>query len=248
MRSIQSMTVCAVAVSLLALSGIATAQAEDKPRLSADIKKVLDAEGPEAALARFKKLYPAQKEKYNVDLESFGKLAKAYAEAGDMEKMAAVFQMTTQLSQDAVSAAMAQSGIGMPEQPEPEPEPEQPEPEPAPAHDAGPARDDLDRFVGLYSDPADPKKTRALFATVSCDGYLVVGATWGDAANWWMKSVGDTTFEYADSFTQLKIEFEVGADGKAAAMNHDLKGLPSPMKHIAPLPDDWKDCVKRPLR
>jgi hypothetical protein len=246
MRVVPSLVVCVVAVSLFCLSGIAPAQAEEEPQLSAEIKKVLDALGPEAALSKFNELFPAQKDRYKVDLEGFGKMANSYAQAGEMEKMQAVIEMTTLLAQDTYGAAIPQSGMKMPEPP---PEPEQPEPEPAPTYDAGPARGDLERFVGLYSDPEKSEKTRALFAAVSCDGYLVVGATWGDAANWWMKSVADRKFEYADSFTQLKLEFDVGADGEAVAMNHDLDFMPNPLKHIVPLPEELgKDCIKRPLR
>jgi hypothetical protein len=101
--------------------------------------------------------------------------------------------------------------------------------------------------VGLYSDPEKPDERRSLFATPSCDGRLVVGATWGDAQGWWMKSVADTTFEYSDSFTTLKLEFRTGPDGKAQAMNHDLDFMPSPLKHIGPVPEEWgDDCIKRP--
>lgn len=247
MRVVKNLVVFTFALSMFCLPGIAAAQAEEKPALSAEIKKVLDAQGPEAALGKFKELFPAQKDRYEVDLEGFGKMANSYAQAGDMERMQAVIEMTGLLAQDAYGAAMAQSGVKLPEPP-PVPEKPEPEPQPAPAYDAGPAREDLERFVGLYSDPAKPEKTRSLFATVSCDGYLVVGATWGDAANWWMKSVGDTEFEYADSFIRLNLEFDVGSDGKALSMKHDLDSMPNPLKRIGLLPEEWKDCIKRPLR
>lgn len=248
MRVVPSLVVSAFALSLCCLPGIAPAQAEDKPALSAEIKKVLDSQGSAAALSRFKALFPAQKDKYDVDFDGFGKMANSYAQAGEMEKMQAVIEMTTVIAEDTYSAAMARAGAKMPEPPA-GPEKTEPEPQPAPAYDAGLARDDLERFVGLYSDPEKPEETRSLFAAVSCDGYLVVGATWGDAANWWMKSVGDTKFEYADSFTRLKLEFDVGPDGKALAMKHDLDFLPNPLKRIGPLPEEWgRDCIKRPLR
>ena len=109
MREAMSLVVCAVAVSLFCLSGITPAQAEEKPLLSAKIQKVLDDEGAAAALSKFKELFPAQKDRFEVDLEGFGTLASSYAQAGEMEKMQAVIEMTTLLAQDAYGAAMPPS-------------------------------------------------------------------------------------------------------------------------------------------
>jgi hypothetical protein len=82
----------------------------------------------------------------------------------------------------------------------------------------------------------------------SCDGYLVAGALWGGAADWWMRSTGDTTFSYKDSFSHLNLEFQTDSSGKATRMIHDLSGLASPLDRVEAIPSDWGKCRERPKR
>jgi hypothetical protein len=113
-------------------------------------------------------------------------------------------------------------------------------------HDFGPARKDLERFHGVYGDPEQPDSLRKLFVTQSCGGYLVAGAMWGDAQNWWMKSVSDNTFEMSSDFMSLRLEFKLGPDGKARAMAHDLEGMASPLERSGELPEGWEECLEQP--
>ncbi len=110
------------------------------------------------------------------------------------------------------------------------------------------ARDDLMRFTGLYADPNEENELRKLWVMVSCDGYLVAGALWGDVAPWWMTSESENVFTYEDSFIQLRLEFETDENGKTVRMHHDLQGMKSPLVWSGPLPEDWDPCLERPKR
>ena len=109
-------------------------------------------------------------------------------------------------------------------------------------------REDLQRFTGLYGDPEEKNETRRLWIMISCDGYLVSGALWGDVAPWWMTSEAENIFTYADSFFKLRLEFETDSDGKIKAMIHDFTGIKSPLKLLAPVPEEWGPCLERPKR
>ena len=84
--------------------------------------------------------------------------------------------------------------------------------------------------------------------SVSCDGYLVSGALWGDAAPWRMKSADDKKFTYSDSFNSFKIEFNTDSNGKAHKMIHDLGFIKSPLARLGSIPDEWSACIERPKR
>ncbi len=112
----------------------------------------------------------------------------------------------------------------------------------------GEPRNDLERFTGLYGDPAESNQSRKLWVTVSCDGYLVSGALGGDASPWWIKSAGDKVFTYSDSFSKIRMEFETDTNGNAVRMIHDLEHLKSPLERLGPLPDNWDPCLERPKR
>ncbi len=107
----------------------------------------------------------------------------------------------------------------------------------------GPARDDLKRFAGYYGEPDKQGPTpRNLFALDTCDGYLVAGASWGDAAPWHLTSVGETTFEYADDYRSFTIRFEIDESGKPIAMIHDIDiGLPNRLEYLKDAPWD-EEC------
>ena len=105
----------------------------------------------------------------------------------------------------------------------------------------GTPRDDLDRFLGLYGDPNRADEHRTLWVAKSCDGYLVAGASWGDASPWWMRSMSDTAFE-ATVFGGEKLGFEFPAQPQS--MVHQLDYMPNPLPRIGPLTDDWQECIQ----
>ena len=114
----------------------------------------------------------------------------------------------------------------------------------------GEPRDDLARFVGQYGDPGAQGDTpRNLFAAVRCDGYLVAGATWGDAALWHLRSTSDTEFEMDDPFTgsTIRVSFDVGTDGTPRSMSHNVDFIESPLPFLGALPADWgTECIRPP--
>ena len=235
-----------------------TALAQDKPLLSEAIRKAIDSKGIEAAKKQFAEMDQSQREKYNIDMQGISELTNAYVQAGNMEAAGAISEISAPFLQDMITKTMNQYSPElsekMKEQQQAEKKRKAKEHEEEMEHREqerivnfqGQPRDDLKRFTGLYGDPGDPN--RKLWVTVSCDGYLVSGAMWGDIAPWWMKSVGDNVFTYQDSFSKLKMEFETDANGMAVSMKHDLEHLKSPLKRLGPLPDDFDPCMERPKR
>jgi hypothetical protein len=192
-------------------------------------------------------IYPSRKDRYEIDVKGLAELATTYLQAGDQVTAQAILNMTGTITRDMIAAHQG----AMPDEtnaPRPDPgrQRDEPEPEPPlPVRDRGPSRDDLHRFHGRYGVSEPPGARRDLFVTESCDGYMVVGATWGDAANWWMRSVSDQEFAMKDSFRSLRIVFEIGADGIARSMHHDLEGLPTPLPRVGALPEGWEGCIPR---
>lgn len=233
--------------------------AEAKPSLSAEIEKVLVAQGIVAAKARFAAIYPAHKDVWELDLDALMKLGTDRIQAGDMDTGMAVLEMATRMQLDRVTTAIggtsparakAEQAMRAGEAQAAAQQADAPAAAPAAAAapaTAGPARDDLERFTGLYGDAADGGR-RNLFVTVSCDGFLVAGPSWADMSPWRMRSASERVFTYADSFTRLRLEFAVGKDGRGRAVTHDLAALASPLRRVGPLPGDWSACVERPRR
>jgi hypothetical protein len=120
------------------------------------------------------------------------------------------------------------------------------QPVPAVTPPAGPPpRDDLQRFSGLYGVAGETDGSgRNLFVTQSCNGQMVAGATFGDASNWWMTPVSDAEFEMSSDFISVELVFEMGPDGNARALHHNLDWMPTPLTRIGPLPEGWADCVQ----
>ncbi|PWE18202.1 hypothetical protein DDZ18_00915 [Marinicauda salina] len=114
----------------------------------------------------------------------------------------------------------------------------------------GEPRADLDRFYGLYQLPDDPN--RRLFVAPADngnpdrpipDGYLMVGAMWGDAANWFMKSLSDTEFEqqWTNGLQPVRVTFMTDADGNAEAMSISSRYMNyDRMERVGDLPDGWR--------
>lgn len=250
MRPILAAPITGVLFLVVALASPAVAAGQEatrKPLLSEEIRAVLERDGAEAAQRRFDEIFPAHKDDYEVDVKGFVELANEYIQAGDASTAQTIMQMSTAIAHDMIAGASTQMPAAPnPPQPDP-PQHDRHQPPPAAAHgpDRGPARDDLGRFSGVYGAAEQEGSRRDLFVTESCDGHLVVGAMWGDAANWWMTAVSDHAFEMSDSFRSLRVEFEIGPDGKARSMSHDLDGLPTPLPRAGPLPQGWEGCVQR---
>jgi hypothetical protein len=234
--------------------------AEGKPSLSSEIGAVIEAEGIGTAKKRFADIYPASKDDYEVDIHDMMAVAQGYMQAGNMEAGMAVMEMMGTVTQDLASAAMNTHNPQLAEMQRQAEEADRLEREhaaqareeeqrvqqKAEARARGKARDDLDRFTGIYGDPADRDRLRTLFVTVSCDGYLVTGPMWADVGPWWMRPAADSVFTYADDWTNLSMEFT--GEGESTTLEHDLEGVDSPMRRLGPLPDDWSECMKRPGR
>ncbi len=226
------LTLAAVAGWLMFPSGI-QAQEATKPLLSEEIGKVIDKDGVEAGQRRFDELYPAQKDKYQIDIQGFLELTSTYMQSGNAAAGQQVAQMMMIVMQDSMATSM---GMAVPNR---NPQPQaKPPPEP---HPLGTARDDLDRFMGLYGDPHRADEHRTLWVGKSCDGYLVAGASWGDASPWWMRSMSDTVFE-TTVFGGEKLRFEFLAQPQSIV--HELDYMPNPLPRVGPLPDDWQECIQ----
>ena len=233
--------------------------AQDRDLLSVEVSTVLEEEGLEAAQERFEELYPAQQNQYEPDTAGLFEVASGYMQAGDMETAQALMEMAATVAAGA-SAAYSESVYGdmagmqaaaasTATAEQAAETAESTAAEPSVALDAGPSRSDLERFAGLYSDPAEPDERKSFWAAVGCDGRLVTGATWGDASPWWMRSVSDVVFEYSDSWTEVRMEFEAGPAGAASGLTHDREDiLPSPLTRLGPLPAEWggDECIQPP--
>ena len=93
---------------------------------------------------------------------------------------------------------------------------------------------------------------RRFFVDHSCDGYLRFGALWGDVAPWMMKSVADAEFIQGRAdpgqASAIRLRFEVGSDGRAQALTHNLTdlGLPLRVTRLGDLPAAWVPDCRRP--
>lgn len=221
---------------------------QGKPLISEELRAVISSDGPAAATERFNEIYPAQKDQYTIDTQGLTSLGMEYMQSGNTEAGMAVIAAATRVAQEMASQAMGTTSDAVHASVLPQQGADQTHRETArqPADladfDQGPARDDLGRFAGIYGDPDEPDPNRTLWVMPSCDGYLVSGANWGDAAAWWLRSTSDTSFHYEDSFTSLQMSFANGA------MSHNLGELKTPLQRRGDLPGDWPDCMKRPLR
>jgi len=225
---------------------------DSRPKLSEDIRHVLESDGPQAATKRFHELFPARKDDYDVDQKGLGDLAKEVMQKGDFTAGQAVMEMLSAVVQE----TLAGMNIEIPEVPTPPQTPSPPSvqddrtnrvPDSQAAGSAlGPSRTDLHRFAGVYGTPDDVQARRTLFVSVSCEGHLVSGAMWGDASNWWLKSESDHVFATREGGLSVRLEFALGPDGKATAVRHDLDFMQSPLPRVGPLPPEMSDCVPTP--
>ncbi|MGH7571076.1 MAG: hypothetical protein ACREMK_04440 [Gemmatimonadota bacterium] len=110
-------------------------------------------------------------------------------------------------------------------------------------YDRGKPRDDLARFHGLYGDPGDAgPAARRLWVADAC-GYLAIGATWGDAMPWVMRSISDTAFIAATVYPGVepfKAEFRMAADGRAETLTHNgILAIGNSLPRVGELPEGW---------
>jgi len=244
---------------------------QERPSLADEIRQVVESQGPEAAKARFNELFPAQQDRYDVDMQGMAGLGQEYMMAGDMEKGMAIMEMASQIAAEMANQMNADLNRNMAGQTPESAEimrqmqeqerqaqaaraeeeamarrEEQARQQKAERQSRGKSRSDLSRFAGLYTDPADANRT--LFVTESCDGYLVAGPMWADVGPWWMRSAADTVFTYADSFMNFSVEFKADGSGNITSMAHEIEGIGSPVKRSGDLPADWGMCMEPPRR
>jgi len=225
-------------------SGIAGSQS--RPLLSEAIRKAIETQGIAAAQQQFAHQYVAHPDMYEVDMAAIGELGRQYAQAGNVEAASGVMLIAMPFLQGAINQS---AGAQAAAQQQADSQTAVPTPQPVASSPVqGAARNDLERFAGIYGSPAEANKNRRLWVMVSCDGYLVAGALWGGAADWWMRSTGDKTFSYKDSFSHLNLEFQTDGSGKATRMTHDLEGLATPLDRMGSIPADWGKCRERPKR
>lgn len=118
-------------------------------------------------------------------------------------------------------------------------------------HALGQPRTDLERFYGLYALPEQPERQLFVAPAKSAnpdrqnpDGYIMIGTIWGDAANWYMKSVADTRFEqqWVDpAGSPLTAKFEIDESGNASSLSVISEYLKfHNMPRVSDLPEDWQ--------
>ncbi|MEQ8802389.1 hypothetical protein [Haliea sp.] len=232
-------------IGLLLCASLACA----KPLLSAEVARLLESHGVDAARERFAELWTNSAADYEADVEGLADLGTRYLEAGNIEAGMAVMEMvsivslagleTALESQAEMVAEMEAAAAELAADAGAEAAPGDEGPAPA-ASDRGPARTDLARLTGIYASAEAPN--RELFVTRTCDGFLVAGPLWADTAPWDLRSQGGETFSFRQGELQFQLEFATGNDGAARELSHTIRGLASPMQRRRPLPDDWRRC------
>jgi hypothetical protein len=245
MRTLRA-SVAALAVAIVLFQSTAStgmAQDQRKPLLSEEIRRVLEADGPEAAQRRFDEIFPDQADRFEIDMPAMGQLAADRGQAGDMESLQVIYEMIATLTPAQMAEHAPEVAAAVAAQEEADREAaeraaaERAAREEAATAGLGPARDDLERFAGDYGEPdKQGPGARNLFVGWTCDGYLLMGASWGDAAPWQLESVGETKFKHAGPYRSFAAEFELDESGKPIALIHDMDdlGLPSRLESVEP--------------
>ena len=239
--------ICSSVIFFLTITTVSVSQ--EKPLLSDAIRKAIDTRGIEGAKKYFKQSYQANKDYFEVDMDAVSKLSNEYVQNNNIAAAGAVMEMAQPYLQDYITSRLNGQSKELIKQQNNENNKNKAEAKESSDNDEalnyspGPSRDDLDRFTGIYGDPAEKNKTRRLWVRTSCDGYLVAGALWGDASPWWFKSESDKIFAYKDSFNDIRIEFT--GKGKSEKMIHNLSFMKSPLERLGQIPDEWGPCVER---
>ncbi|UCC26065.1 MAG: hypothetical protein JSU98_02975 [Gemmatimonadales bacterium] len=226
--------------------------------LSEAVRVALETQTPDSVLTRFTSELQSGQFTYRLDLDSLGALGRGFMEAGEMEKGAVVMGIVAQAAQiqagsmfpDNLRRAMEarQEEERRSSEARREAAPTDPPPSAGgdPGPDLGPARDDLERFHGLYANP-EQGPNRAIFLITGCEGRLLAGAMWGDVAPWELRSEGATEFSWpGNSFAQpFRLAISVGADGRGRTIQHDMDFVASPLERIDDLPEEFAaDCER----
>ncbi len=237
---------------LLLFSGLAFAA----PPLSTEVARLIDTHGVDAARERFTELWADNANAYEPDLDGLADLGSRYLEEGNIEAGMAVMEMVSIISlaeldavlqsQAALVAEMEAAAAEIAAAAEPAGTKDGAErPQPA-AADRGSARTDLERLTGIYASDEEPD--RELFVTRTCDGLLVAGPMWADIAPWILRSESKTVFTFQQGDLYFQLEFDGGGEGAPRALNHNIRGLASPMRRREPLPAEWPACQPAPAR
>ena len=117
----------------------------------------------------------------------------------------------------------------------------------------GEPRDDLERFYGVYGNPDDPNRTFFVTKAVQPawaeqappipDGYLMIGAMWGDVSPWAMRSLSETRFEQGwvnPGVEAIVAAFELDADGNPIALTFETMFVEfGRLERLGELPDGF---------
>jgi hypothetical protein len=233
--------------AVLLCTGLAFAS----PPLSTEVARLIESEGVDAARERFTQLWEDGAADYEPDVNKLADLGSRYLQEGNLEAGMAVMEMVSIISLAELDAALQSQAALMAEMEAAAAEiaaesevaasgntaaaPPVPE-----APDRGPAREDLQRLIGIYASDEAPR--RELFVTQTCNGFLVAGPLWADTAPWGLRSEGATAFSFQQGGLQFQLEFATGNDSTAQQLSHTIRGLASPMQRRGPLPGDWPRC------
>lgn len=221
--------------------------------LSTEVARLIETQGVGAAREWFTQLWQDGAADYEPDVDKLADLGSRYLQEGNLEAGMAVMEMVSIISLAELDAALqsqaalvaemeaAAAEIAAEKGAEADATVTAAAPESA-APERGPAREDLQRFTGLYASEESPD--RELFVTRTCNGFLVAGPLWADTAPWGLRSEGDTVFGFQQSGLQFRLEFATNDDGTALQLSHTIRGLASPMQRRGPLPDAWHTCLE----
>jgi hypothetical protein len=83
-----------LALGAVLAPGVA-AQEPEKPLLSEEIRGALERDGAKAAQRRFDEIYPAQKDRYEIDVKGLAELAAECSASGDQVAAHLICRMTS---------------------------------------------------------------------------------------------------------------------------------------------------------
>jgi hypothetical protein len=233
-----------------------------KPLLSEAIRTTLEKEGIEAAERRYAEIARGQRDDYEFDLNGLAELAGTYMQRGDTATGMALLEIAA----DAAAVVTGYTQEMVQSRPPPASADRQPQRDPAVPMDElarrrglallGPGREDLDRFDGVYGDPAAQggrTEPHNYFVMSSCEGHLSFGGMWGGLAPWSLKSLSDAEFAQPQveegQPAALRVVFHLGAGRRATALTHNMieawGGSGSPTARVERLGDLSPEWVPR---
>jgi hypothetical protein len=249
---------CLLLVFTLAMAGSAAAQQKStKKPLSEALRAALAKETPAVVQKRFTDEINAGKLDYEIDVTALNGLSVEYLQKGEREKGMAVLAVTSAAGRLLVAEYLPPELVQAAKDEQKARDEEKQARASAPGEEEqararklavlGPARNDLDRFHGLFRGARDPED-HSMFLVRDCDGHLQFGATWADVGPWPLRSIGDTEFEYpGDDFTKpFHVHITTGAGGRASRIEHDQAQVTNPLTRVGDLPVDFlPKCASR---